>query len=342
MGRINDIAARAGVSRKTVSRMIHGHPNISDRMRKRIETAMAELGYAQSADSPDVIPTHGNPGIGVLFGDPDAGYQVSLYQALLNACQERSRYLVVEAFDETSAEWARQVEGFLDRSGVTRLILVPPLCDSYEIQALVKARGIRSALISPSRPVSGMQSLAMDDRHAAMEMTQHLLDLGHRRIGFVAGRSGHVATLLRRQGFEEAYAMRGLALPDESLTVTADFSFKTAMQQARKLLDRRDRPTAIFASNDEMAAAVILLAKSLGLSVPGDVSVAGFDDSQISQTVWPELTTIAQPYDVMARVALDQVLSTEGDNEASGITVIPHNLIVRDSTKPVLHADAAE
>ncbi|WP_203291231.1 LacI family DNA-binding transcriptional regulator [Maricaulis parjimensis] len=332
MGKISDIAARAGVSSKTVSRILNGHPNISEKTRRKVEDAIAALGYEPRA-SVTALSGAGNRGIGVLFGDPDAGYQVSVYQALLDACRDAGYFLAVEAFDETDKDWGGQVKAFIERSGVRRVILVPPLCDSFEIQSLLKEMGVHFALISPSRPVSGAYSIAMDDRLAAMEMTQHLIGLGHRRIGFLSGRPGHVATLLRRQGFEEAFGLAGLPLPDESLVRSADFTFHPAMEAARSLLTLPEPPTAIFASNDEMAAAVIMVANDMGLSIPGDLSVAGFDGSQISQTIWPELTTVKQPFEAMAKLALDLVSRSDSvAGQAAGIQVLPHALVVRGST----------
>ncbi|TGY87276.1 LacI family DNA-binding transcriptional regulator [Marinicauda algicola] len=337
MGRIVDIAEKAGVSAKTVSRFLNGHPNVSAKTRRRIEEAIRELNYEPRRDGSG-IGAGGSRAVGVFFGDPDAGYQVSLYRSLLRACQQADLSLVVEQFDESRSDWGAQVSAFLDRSRVDKIVLVPPLCDSFEIQSILNARKVRYVLICPSRPVSGAPSIAVDDRLAALEMTQHLIGLGHQRIGFLAGRQGHVATLLRRQGFEEAYTVSGLAGPDPDLIRPADFSFQVALVEARALLERPDRPTAIFACNDEMAAAVLFVANHLGLSVPRDLSVAGFDNTQISRTVWPELTTISQSYDLMAELAVEQVCASPppgaGANLINSMRVAPHHLLVRASTGP--------
>lgn len=338
MGRIVDIAEKAGVSAKTVSRLLNGHPNISARTRRKVEAAIRDLNYQPRSAAPGLVPG-ASRAIGVLFGDPGAGYQVSLYRALLSACQQADHYLVVEQFDESRSDWGAQVAGFLDRSGADKVILVPPLCDSFEIQTLLATRKVRTVLIAPSRPVSGVPAITVDDRLAALEMTQHLLELGHRRIGFLAGREGHVATLLRRQGFEEAFSIAGLGEPDPALIRPADFSFKTALGEARVLLEAAEPPTAIFACNDETAAAVLFVANHLGLAVPRDLSVAGFDDTEISRTVWPELTTVSQPYALMAERAVALVCGMRSHDESSspmnGIQVAPHRLVVRASTGPV-------
>lgn len=339
MGRVANIAEKAGVSAKTVSRFLNGHPNVGPKTRQRIEKAIGDLSYGQVAGAP-IAATRNYRGIGVFFGDPAAGYQVSLYTALLDACRAADHSLVVQKFDEAGTDWDAQVRAFLAASQVDKVVLVPPLCDSSEIHRVLKSWGVRYVLISPSRPISGAPAIALDDRLAALEMTQHLIGLGHRRIGFLAGRQGHVATLLRRQGFEEAYAVAGLPPPDPTLIRPADFSFEVAAVEARALLERPDRPTAIFACNDEMAAAVLFVANDVGLSVPRDLSVAGFDDVHISRTSWPQLTTISQSYELIAELAVAQVC-LEGGGEASAgansIQVVPHRLVVRASTGPNQH-----
>lgn len=341
MGRIANIAEKAGVSVKTVSRFLNGHPNVGTKTRRQIESAIGDLRYGLPAGGA-LATTRTNRGIGVFFGDPTGGYQVSLYGALLNACQAADHCLVVQQFDEAGSDWDAQVSAFLALSQVDKVVLVPPLSDSFEIHRVLNARGVRYVLISASRPVSGAPAIAVDDRLAALEMTQHLIGLGHQRIGFLAGRQGHVATLLRRQGFEEAYAVAGLPAPDTTLIRPADFSFQTAVVEARALLERPDRPTAIFACNDEMAAAVLFVANDLGLSVPRDLSVAGFDDVHISRNLWPALTTVSQSYERIAELAVAQ-LCHAGGSDASGpvnsIQVVPHRLVVRASTGPNLQAD---
>ncbi len=332
MATITEVAERAGVSIKTVSRVMNNYEHISPRTREKVQQAMRELNYAPSSVARQ-LRTGDNRSIGMLYGDPSSGYQARLNHAVLKACSDARRYLAVELFDEVSSEWRPQVEAFLDRTKVKNLILVPPMCDSSELHDLLSERGVQFALISPSRAVSGASSIAMDDRLAAMEMTQHLIGLGHKRIGHIGGDEAHVATLLRRQGYEEALTRGLLGRPERSLVESGGFSFKEALDCADRMLTSDNRPTAIFAANDEMAAAVVMTANRLGLSVPGDLSVAGFDDTPISQTIWPELTTVAQPFEAIAREAVKMI--DEGAGNASGISstrVLPHKLVIREST----------
>lgn len=338
MTTITDVAKKAGVSVKTVSRVMNDYEHVSVKTRDKVERAIHELSYAPNSISRQMLFNANrfgaNLSIGILFSDPSGGYQSRLNHALLKACFDAGRYLAVELFDERGLDWSKQVEGFLDRTRVHNLILVPPMCDSTDLHDTLKARGVNFVLISPSRAVSGASAITMDDRLAAKEMVNHLMGLGHRRIGHIGGHPDHVATLLRRQGYEEALHKVGI-IPRQDYVCSGRFKFRTALRCAGEMLSLAERPTAIFAANDEMAAAVITAANRLGLKVPEDLSVVGFDDTTITKTIWPELTTVAQPYDEIARVALESVNSNKStSHERPHTLILKHELIIRDSAGP--------
>jgi len=331
MATITEVAELAGVSVKTVSRVMNDYEHVSARTREKVQRAMSELSYAPSSIARQ-MRLGDSLSIGMLYGDPSSGYQARLNHAVLKACSDTRRYLAVELFDEKSAEWQKQIEDFLDRTKVQNMIVVPPMCDSSEFHDLLKERGVRSVLISPSSPVSGATSIAMDDRLAAKEMVNHFIDLGHKRIGHISGRPDHVATLLRRQGYEEALQRAGLEIRDDYLE-SGRFRFRHALACADKMLSLKDRPTAIFAANDEMAAAVVMTANRLGLRVPEDLSVAGFDDTPIAQTIWPALTTVAQPFEEIARAAVDSLQNYKDEaSQMSETLILNHQIIIRAST----------
>jgi len=329
-----DVAKRAGVSLKTVSRVMNGYQHVSAKMRGRVQAAMDELGYVPNGGRGAALGPSPQS-IGMLYDDPSGGYQTALNEALLKACQKAGRYLAVEYFDQDHPQWRDQLSDYLGRTQVNKLILVPPMCDSTELLLCLRERGIDTVLISPSRQISGAIAIAVDDRLAAMEMTKHLIDLGHENIGHISGDSGHVATVLRRQGFEEAMKTAGLSLGASSVMAAGKFSFKSALSCAEDMLSLPDRPSAIFAGNDEMAAAVIMAANRIGIAVPEDLSVAGFDNSKISRTIWPELTTVAQPFDLIAHEAV-RLVSRGGAQtaEVSATRVLPHKILFRASSGP--------
>lgn len=333
MATISEVAERAGVSVKTVSRVLNNYAHISAKTREKVEAAMSALDYQPSAIARQ-MRLGANPSIGMLYSDPQSGYQARLNYHVLKACADVQRYLVVELFDEDHEDWCQQVGNFLDRTKVTNLILVPPMCDADDIRAMLTKRDIRAVLISPSRQTPDFPSISMDDRSAAEEAVKFLVSLGHKRIGHISGHPDHIATLHRRRGYEEALRKAGLSGGNDRLIEAGLFDFEAAMNGAERLLGRDDRPTAIFAANDEMAAAVLMAATRLGLRVPDDLAIIGHDDTAIAQIISPKLTTIAQPFELIAKTALDFL----GDGSRNGHTraikhkILPHKLIKRHST----------
>jgi len=334
MATINEVAELANVSVKTVSRVLNNYEHISEKTRKKVQEAMEALNYAPSSIARQ-MRTGDSLSIGMLYSDPSSGYQARLNHAVLKACSDARRYLAVEYFDETNSKWRQQVEAFLDRTKVTNMILVPPMCDASDLHHLLKERGVHFVLISPSSPLSGASSIYIDERAAAMEITKHLIDLGHKRIGHISGDEGHVATLLRRQGYQAAIERYTNQDVDEDLIASGRFKFKDALQCADRMLQSKNRPTAIFAANDEMASAVMMVANRLGLDVPKDLSVAGFDNTHISEVMWPALTTIAQPFEQIGIEAVRLISEgTTSDSSESITKVLPHTLLIRGSTGP--------
>ena len=330
MTTIDQVARRAGVSIKTVSRVMNDYEHVSDQTRNKVENAIRELNYAPSAIARQ-MRLGDTQSIGMLYGDPGSGYQAQINHSMLKACSDSGRYLAVELFDENSMGWVNQVMRFLDRTRVSNMVLVPPMCDSVEIHDLLKSRGVRTVLISPSRPLLGSHCVAIDDRLAAMEATQTLISLGHRRIGHVAGRQDHVGGLLRRLGYEDGLIKAGLTL-DDAIVLDGNFRFRDALSCAEQLLSLPDRPTAIFAANDQMAVAVIMVAARIGLKVPEDLSVIGFDNTPIARNIWPGLTTVAQPFDQIGASAVAYFNLKPSLSGQTTTEILGHTLVMREST----------
>ncbi len=333
MATITEVAKLAGVSVKTVSRVMNNYEHISPKTRKKVEDAIQELSYAPSSIARQ-LRMGDSLSIGMIYGDPSSGYQSRLNHAVLKACSDARRYLAVELFDEKNMDWQKQVEDFLDRTKVTNMILVPPMCDSTDLHELLTRRQVNFVLISPSRAIAGASSIAMDDRRASREMINHFIELGHIRIGHISGHPDHVATLLRRQGYEEALHRAGIPLRDEYLE-SGRFRFRNALECADRMLQLDERPTAILAANDEMAAAVVMTANRLGIRVPEDLSVAGFDDTPIAKTIWPELTTVAQPFEDIAKAAVESMRTMKRTGlSVSETLILEHEVVIRASTGP--------
>jgi LacI family transcriptional regulator len=331
---IHDVAQHAGVSPMTVSRVINGESNVREETRARVAASVAALRYlpnqaARSLASADA--TH----IGILYANPSANYLSefllgSLEQSSLSGCQ-----LVIEKCEgaESEVEAIRR----LVKGGIDGVVLPPPLCDSEGSLKAVREAGVAAVLVASGKPAPDMSAISINNFEAARAMTRHLLELGHRRIGFINGHPNQTATGQRFHGYVEAMTEAGLSV-DADQVAQGYFTYRSGLEAAEKLLDS-GRPTAIFASNDDMAAATMAVAHRRGLDVPNDLAVTGFDDTPLAATVWPALTTIHQPIAEMAkdavRLLVEQIRTRRGGSEPQVMhKMLKFTLVKRDSSAP--------
>jgi len=330
---ISDVAEAAGVSIKTVSRVFNDEPNVREETRKRVLQVVAELDYHPNMAARSLAGRRSFL-IGLLYDNPCANYILGLQSGSLDRLRDdKWRLLVVPC--EDSARMAGKTVSMVRSAGVGGVILTSPICDNVEIVNELVAARIPMVRIAPADSVGAdaiAPSVGMDDRSAAADITRHLIELGHHRIAIILGDPTHSSNNERWAGFRRALDEAGIAL-DAGLIGQGNYTFESGLEAARTLLARPDRPTAIFAQNDDMAAGVIIAAGELGISVPGELSVAGFDDSQIASTVWPRITTIRQPIRSMAQAATDALIRIlEGAHRPPEHRVMPYALIVRGST----------
>jgi LacI family transcriptional regulator len=331
---IRDVAVLAGVSPMTVSRVINGEENVKPETRELVSTAIRELNYAPNHAARSLAgwaPSR----IGLLYDNPSTGFLSEFLVGVLDESSRTGSQVVLERCLE--GESAITALNKLLQNGLDGVILLPPLCESEEILAATKAAGLVAIAVAPGLPSDSLATLRIDNRAAAFELTQHLLDLGHRRFGFIKGHPNQTVSALRHQGFLAALAEAGVD-PDTVGVEQAYFTYRSGLDAAEKLLARSPRPTAIFAGNDDMGAATLTVAHRLGLATPEDISVVGFDDTPIANTVWPALTTVRQPIAAMAQTAVDLVLEEirrrrRADGEPRQ-AVHPHMLVIRESTAP--------
>lgn len=334
---IVDVAREAGVSIKTVSRVLNHEPGVHESTRDQVLKVVEALRYRpkQSARS---LAGGRSFLIGLLYYDPSAIFVGSVQQGATLRCRELGYHLVVESLHNDAPDLRQQIDRMVLALRPDGMILTPPLCDNPEVLAALRESGTPCVLMSPERDLGGVPSVRMDDVHAAEEITNLLLSLGHQRIAFIKGPPDQSASGLRYQGFVNALRAHGLQ-PDPDLIQPGAFTFASGRDAAHQLLSRRQRPTAVFASNDDMALGVLAAAQRLGLAVPNELSVAGFDDSPTAALVWPPLTTVRQPVAEMARTAVEMLVSVQrpdmasAGDEADLHKVLPHELVVRDSTR---------
>jgi len=335
MPTIYDVAELAGVSAKTVSRVLNEDRAVKADTRDRVLEAMTRLSYRPNTQARSLRLGDGKTSVGLLLEDPASGYQNRIHHAMLMACMETGNYIAVEMFQHSPQTFPARLETFIDNAKLKAMLLLPPLCDHGPMKAVLKARNIHCVLISPITPDSHYPSVAMDDRKAARDVVDYLLRLGHRRIAHISGNSDHAAALLRRQGYYESFEAHGLPRPPKEYVAEGQFTFRSGIEAAERLLSLPQRPTAIFASNDEMAAATCSVAHKMGLRIPDDLSVVGFDDAPIAAAVWPALTTVRQPYFEMARRSLSLLNGAHGPvqpSESQQRHLIPHEIVEREST----------
>lgn len=331
---IHDVARRAGVSIKTVSRVINRERNVREETRARVAEAVAHLGYRPD---PSARRLAGNRSflLGLLYDNPSASYVINIQSGVLKVCQSEGYDLLIHPCDYQNPGLPAEIVAFRAHSNLDGLILTPPLSDQANLVRAIRDSNIPFAQIAPAVDSGLAACVSTNDRQACQEMTRHLISLGHSRIGFIIGHPDHQAVLTRYRGYRDAMEECGKPV-DPRFAVQGYNSFESGIECARKLLRLRKPPTAIFASNDDMAAGVMLVAHEKGLDIPGDLSVAGFDDIPLASQLWPALTTIRQPMESMASLSAQLLIAQlRGEPLAADGKVIESTLVIRQSTGPL-------
>ncbi|SFP77455.1 LacI family DNA-binding transcriptional regulator [Sphingomonas rubra] len=311
---INDVARVAGVSKKTVSRVINRSPLLGGETRARVEAVIAELGYVPNPQA-RALALRRNFLIGLVHDNPNAQTVMNVQQGMLEALHGTEFEMVVRPIDRGSATMLEDLKHFLERQRPYGVLLMPPVSENDLVARACAEIGCRYVRMGSAMLDAPERMVASNDRDAVRAATAYLIDQGHRRIGLIGGPHGFRSARERRGGFEEALAQGGISLP-RSLIADGNYTFESGLVAAERLLDAVPRPTAIFSCNDEMAAGVIHAARQRGLDVPGDLSVVGFDDTPIAAHVWPPLTTVRWPIASMARSATLKLIA---DPEADGV-----------------------
>ena len=298
---INDVARIAGVSKKTVSRVINRSPLLNDDTRRRVEEVIDGLGYIPNPQA-RALALRRNFLIGLVHDNPNAQTVMNVQQGMLEALHDTEFEMVVRPVDRGSATMLDDLRHFLERQRLFGVLLMPPVSENDAVARLCNDIGCRYVRMGSVALDDEAHMVASNDREAVRGAIDYLIAQGHRRIGMVGGPHGFRSARERQQGFEEALGDAGIAVP-RSMIAEGNYTFESGLVAAERLLDLTPRPTAIFSCNDEMAAGVIHVAAQRGLSVPRDLSIVGFDDTPIAAHVWPPLTTVRWPIASMARSA---------------------------------------
>lgn len=327
---IDDVAAEAGVSIKTVSRVVNREPNVRAETRERVEAAIAKLNYRPRMSARSLAGNRSFT-LGLIYGHPGAHYVLDIQEGVLETCRPLGYELVIRPGDVHAGGLMKELRDLLQDRRIDGVLLSPPISDHLEAIELLNSAGIPLVRIAPTVDKDAHPFVETNDLDASRDLTMHLIDQGHHRIAFITGHPDHRAVGLRHEGFRQAMAARGIPV-DESLIVAGDNIFDSGQRAGMQLLQMATPPTAIFAANDDMAGGVVKAAHALNVRIPEDVSVVGFDDAPIARQIWPSLTTIQQPIRDMARTAthmlIEQLRAGEPDPHPS---MHPARIIVRES-----------
>jgi LacI family transcriptional regulator len=331
---IDDVAKAAGVARVTVSRVLNNVANVRPETRERVQRAVETLGYSvnhqaralASGSSRQIMLVHAyDP-----EREPNSYYHAGLELGALRACSSLGFDLITRTIDPHVGDPWRLLTPLVERERPVGIILSPPLSDDAELLRSARRAGIGVVAISAGEGARELAStVGIDERAGGQAIGQHLIALGHRRFGFLKGPPDHLAAVLRYDGFVDA--LRDAGLDSAPWTVEGDFTFKSGVEAAEKLLRESSQITALACANDDMAAGAMLALHRAGLEIPSAISVTGFDDTPMSEIIWPPLTTVRQPIKDLAERAVHLLFETKGQVHRQQV---PHSLVVRESTAP--------
>ncbi|KQM97711.1 LacI family DNA-binding transcriptional regulator [Sphingomonas sp. Leaf25] len=330
---INDVARLAGVSKKTVSRVINRSPLLGGETRERVEAVIAELGYIPNPQA-RALALRRNFLIALIHDNPNAQMVLNVQQGLLEVLRDTEFELLVHPVDRGAPDMADEIRHFLERQRPYGVMLLPPISENDALAALCTQIGCRYVRMGSASFDEHAHMVSSNDREAVRGAIDHLFAAGHRRICMIAGPHGFRSAFERQQGYEEAMEAAGIGM-QRTWIAQGDYTFESGMRAAERLLDLSPRPTAIFSSNDEMAAGALHVARQRGLEVPQDLSIIGFDDTSIASHLWPPLTTVRWPIATMARAAaLKLIEDGEEIGEPPEEAMFVSTLIRRASVAP--------
>ncbi|MBU6418015.1 MAG: LacI family DNA-binding transcriptional regulator [Xanthomonadaceae bacterium] len=328
---IDDVARVAGTSRKTVSRVLNNEPNVRESTRRQVLDTISALKY-RPLTSARSLATNRSFMVGLLYDNRSPSYIMEVQAGVLEACEAQHYSMMVQPLVSATPDFVERTEDILSRHRPDGLILTPPITDHPQLLDSLRRNDIPFASIAPIH-AKGCIGVVLREREAAAAMVAHLVSLGHRRIAHILGDPRHGAGIWRLAGYRDGLRHAGLK-ENPAYMVQGQFSFESGVAAARRLLALRQRPSAIFAADDDMAIGAIWAASEAGLAVPGDVSICGFDDTTLATQVWPPLTTVHQPVREMGRRATEELLRrVHGKGEAAMVEV-DYEMCIRASTAP--------
>ena len=331
---ISDVADFAGVSQRTVSRVINNSDKVNERTRGKVQQIIQELNYTPNSRARG-LRTRSSYLIGLIYDVPTLHIN-DVQKGILSVCVHAGYDIVVHPCEFGSANLVKDVQAFIMRSKVDGVIMLPPVSEIPEVTEALDDIGVPHVHFASELSTEPWRLVVTNYGPAVSDMTNHLVSLGHTRIGFISGPKDSTPSRKRQQAFVDALHRHGLDLPS-SLVVEGAFTYESGVNAAHQLLTVKNRPTAVFAANDEMAFGVMNVANELGIKVPDDLSVVGFDGTNFATFVIPSLSTIRRPSGNMARLGAQKLLAliNDGPDAARAFEVmVSPQFVPRESTGP--------
>ncbi|MBT0671740.1 LacI family DNA-binding transcriptional regulator [Novosphingobium profundi] len=332
---INDVARIAGVSKKTVSRVINKSALLNAATREKIEAVIADLGYVPNPQA-RALALRRNFLIGLIHDNPNAQMVLGVQEGILETIRDTEFALVVRPVDRHSPALLDDIRHFIERQRLFGVMLLPPISENDELADMCRQLGCTVVRMGSAALDKSEHLVASNDRQAVADAVFWLSEIGHRRIGFIAGPDGFRSAREREIGFADGMARAGLTC-DPAIMARGTYRFESGQAAADQLLAADPPPTAIFASNDEMAAGFLHKALGAGIRVPEQLSIIGFDNTATAAHIWPPLTTVQWPIKAMARAAASKLI-LPGD-AATQPSIFLSDLVRRDSAAPPPQAE---
>ncbi len=336
---IKDVAKLAGVSFKTVSRVINREPSVGEELQSRVWAAVEELGYQPNLSARQL--RGGASFLAFIYDNPNSHYVIDMQHGILDECRKQGYELLIHPMDATSDSVTDELLKLAANSHIAGLVLTPPFSESPELVTALLQKKVQFVRIlsGSSEPDDLTPCIFVDDFQAAYDITNYLINLGHHQIAFLGGQLEHRSSVERLNGYKAALEHHGIRF-DDKLVLGGDYNFDSGTDRTNQLFRRRKRPTAIFACNDEIAAGALFAARVKQVAVPQELSIVGFEDSPFSRQTWPKLTTAHQPNTAIAEKAATLLIQSvraekQGQTlEGGGDNGFRPTLVTRDSTGP--------
>mgnify|MGYP001821255800 CR=1 FL=1 len=329
---MRDVADIAGVSKKTISRVINQSPMVNKATRDTIQLIIKEIGYRPDPQARG-LASRSSYLVGLIYDNPNPQYVVNVQLGILDGLRGTDFELVVHPCDRKSEMFIEDARKFVEIQKLYGVIVTPSVSEDERLAEVLRNIGCEYVRIASVALDLDERMIVTNDRVGGREAGKHIGKLGHKLVGIVNGRRSFRSAFERREGFKEGLAEFGVTL-DPAYVAQGDYTFESGLACGAELIDVDPAPTAIYAANDEMAAGVMQAALVAGLKIPDDLSVIGFDNFQTATRVWARLTTIATPSREIGQLAARQLLSVAHDRtiEVGPNQTLPR-LVRRESTR---------